>query len=40
MEIEALVEKWRDVIDNSDDWTEKNLAEEFITDLRDLAHGR
>jgi hypothetical protein len=40
MEIEDLIEKWQDVIDTEDDWTVKNLAEEFIEDLRDLTHGR
>jgi hypothetical protein len=40
MGIEDLIEKWTDVIESEDDWTVKNLAEEFITDLKDLTHGR
>lgn len=39
MDIPALIEKYQDVIDSSDDWTEKNLAQEFIEDLKDLQHG-
>jgi hypothetical protein len=40
MEIKDLIEKWQDVIDTEDDWAVKNLAQEFIEDLRDLTHGR
>lgn len=28
-----LIDKWADVRDTSDDWTEKNLAGEVIEDL-------
>lgn len=37
--IDELIEKYQDVLDSSDDWTEKNLAQEVIDDLRDLKHG-
>lgn len=32
--LEEIEEKWRDVLETSDDWGEKNLAEEFLDDLR------
>lgn len=35
---ERLLEKWSDALEHADDWTEKNLIEEFITDLR-LLNG-
>lgn len=34
--LEEIEEKWADVIATSDDWGEKNLAEEFLDDLRFL----
>lgn len=33
-----LVEKWQDVLSTSEDWAEKNLAEEMIVDLTDVRH--
>lgn len=39
MDIPALIEKYEDVRDSADDWVERNLAQEFIEDLRDLLHG-
>lgn len=32
--LEEIEDKWADVIESSDDWTEKTLAEEFLDDLR------
>lgn len=38
-DIPYLIEKWTEFHDESDDWTEKNLAYEVIEDLKDLARG-
>jgi hypothetical protein len=40
MEIKDLIEKWQEAIDTEDDWTVKNLAQEFIDDLKDLTRGK
>lgn len=40
MEIEDLIAKWTDVFETDDDWTVKNLTEEFISDLKDLTHAK
>lgn len=37
--VDALIEKWREIGDDSDDWTEKNLAGEIVDDLKDLLRG-
>lgn len=34
--IDELIEKYEDVRDTADDWIERNLATEFIDDLKDL----
>lgn len=39
IDIPALIEKYQDVYDSSDDWTEKNLATEVLDDLKDLLRG-
>lgn len=31
--VDAVLEKWQDALDCADDWTEKNLVQEFIEDL-------
>lgn len=37
--ISELIEKYEDVIECSDDWAEKNLAQEVIEDLKDILRG-
>lgn len=39
LDIPTLIEKYTEIHDESDDWTEKNLSLEFITDLKDLLRG-
>lgn len=34
--IDELIEKWEDVLAHSDDFTEKSLTEEFLSDLKEL----
>jgi len=34
--LNELIEKWQDVIDSSDDRTERTLAAEAVEDLKDL----
>lgn len=34
--IDELIEKYEDVRDSADDWVERNLADEFVGDLKDL----
>ena len=36
MDIETLREKWLDVLECADDYTEKNLVSEFLEDLEHL----
>jgi hypothetical protein len=35
-EVEALIDKWRDVLACADDNVSKNLAAEILVDLEDL----
>ena len=34
--VDELIEKWRDVIDTSEDRTEQTLADEIVDDLREV----
>lgn len=34
--MEEIEDKWKDVLDSSDDWTERTLVTEFLDDLREL----
>lgn len=34
--IDELIEKYEDVRDTADEWVERNLADEFLEDLKDL----
>lgn len=34
--IDELIEKWQDVHDSSDDFTERTIADEIIHDLKEL----
>lgn len=34
--IEQLIEKWTDVLECSDSFTERTLCEEFLEDLKEL----
>jgi hypothetical protein len=36
---EYLIEKYTEIHDEAEDWETKNLALEFIEDLRDLLRG-
>lgn len=38
-DIPALIEKWTEIHDESEDWTEKNLSLEIVDDLKDLLRG-
>jgi hypothetical protein len=40
MDFTWLIEKWQEVQDESDDWTEKNLAKEFVDDLKEIARAQ
>lgn len=35
-DVEALLDKYQDILDCADDWTERNLVSEFIDDLKAL----
>lgn len=37
--VEELLEKYDDILNCSDDWSEKNLATEVIEDLHELARA-
>lgn len=39
LDIPALIEKWSEIYDDSDDWTEKNLATEIVDDLKAVLRG-
>ena len=34
--IEELMEKWQDVLDHTEDFTERTLCEEFLADMKEL----
>ena len=36
MLLEELTDKWTEAKNTSDEWSEKNLATEFIEDLEDI----
>lgn len=36
MNVDALIEKYQDVLDCADSWEEKNLLSEFLEDLKDI----
>lgn len=39
LDVPYLIEKYTEIHDESEDWTEKNLTLEFIDDLKDLLRG-
>lgn len=39
IDIPTLIEKWQEIREEADDWTTKNLSDEFIDDLKDLLRG-
>lgn len=36
MNVDALIEKYQDVLDCAESWEEKNLISEFLDDLKDI----